>query len=92
VSDGLQIAGDDVERCALCGRPAAGPCATCKRMVCGDCSVLTEGGVQTWAICHGCDRRGGRSLSSAWRSLGVWAALLLVALAGLAVLAVWVHP
>ena len=89
MSEGLQHVGDDVERCAYCGRPAAGPCATCKKMVCGECCVLTEGGVQTWAICLRCDRKGGRSLRSAWTGILIWGLGMLLILGALAFVAVW---
>jgi hypothetical protein len=49
-------------------------------MVCGDCSVLTEGGVDTWAICTRCDRKKGRSLSSGWSSIVLWLVTLVGAL------------
>lgn len=55
-------------------------------MICGDCCVLTEGGVETHAICTRCDRKKGRSLAGAWRGLLLGAALLLLALAGFAAL------
>lgn len=64
-----------------CGARAAGPCATCHRSVCGDCCTLTEGGVGVFAICLDCDRKGGRSLSPAWRGLIVWLLLILGGLA-----------
>jgi hypothetical protein len=70
VAGELQTVGDDgPERCAFCSADAVGPCASCGRSVCGDCCTLTEGGVKTWAICLECDRKKGRSLTSAWRSL-----------------------
>lgn len=72
----------------ICGSVAAGPCASCKKMVCGDCSVLTEGGVDTWAICTRCDRKKGRSLSSGWSSIVLWLLLLIGLLALMAVLVV----
>jgi hypothetical protein len=90
MSEGLQHAGDDdVTRCVHCGRPAAGPCASCRKPVCGDCCTLTEGGVQVFAICLACDRKGGRSLSPAWRSLALAFVGLIVALAAFAALSVW---
>ncbi|MBS2017100.1 MAG: hypothetical protein JST00_29710 [Deltaproteobacteria bacterium] len=84
--------GDGIERCAFCSADAAGPCASCKRSVCGDCCVLTDGGAQTWAICLDCDRRGGRSLSARWSGLGLWLVGLLVAMAALIALLEWVAP
>jgi hypothetical protein len=55
--------------CVACGALAVGPCARCQSPVCGDCCVLTEGGTQPYAICFGCEGRGGRELGGAW--LGV---------------------
>ncbi|HVZ33979.1 MAG TPA: hypothetical protein VG963_16245 [Polyangiaceae bacterium] len=81
--------GDGLERCA-CGAIAAGPCARCRKPLCGDCCVITEHGAQPWAICRACARRGGTSLRGAWFGLLVWlggALLLLVAL--VALLAWW---
>jgi hypothetical protein len=90
MSGGLQHVGDDdVTRCVHCGKPAAGPCASCRKPVCGDCCTLTEGGVQVFAICLACDRKGGRSLAPAWRSLGLAFVVLIVALAAFAALSLW---
>lgn len=86
---GLQHVGDDEVRCALCGAPAVGPCASCRAMVCGDCCVLTEGGVETWAICLRCDRKKGRSLDAGWRVVVLWLAGLVVLLALLVGVVVW---
>lgn len=77
----LQFRDDGVERCALCGAEAAGPCASCRRSVCGDCCTLTEDTSRPWAICLDCDRSKGRSLAGAWWSF------LKPLLAGLVVLA-----
>lgn len=73
--------GDDEPRCAICRGPAAGPCASCKRFVCGDCCVLTEGGIDVWAICVRCDRTRGRSLATGWRTVTLWLVLVVVVLA-----------
>jgi hypothetical protein len=59
-------------RCKHCGAVAVGPCARCRSPVCGDCCVLTQGGTQPWAICLGCDRSGGRSLSAGWWMVIGW--------------------
>jgi hypothetical protein len=83
---GLQPVDDDGARCAHCGRPAAGPCASCRRPVCGDCCTLTEGGVRVWAICLDCERRGGRTMRSAWFGLLGWVALVVLGLGGLVAL------
>lgn len=63
--------------------------------MCGDCCTLTEGGTTTWAICLDCldcDRRKGRSLGGAWRSLGVWLIGILVVLTSIVVLLEWLAP
>lgn len=52
--------------------------------MCGDCCVLTEGGVETWAICLRCDRKKGRSLDGGWRTIVLWMIGLMVVLALLA--------
>ena len=75
------------ERCVVCGSEAAGPCASCKKMVCGDCSVLTEGGVDTWAICVRCDRKKGRSLAPGWNAITI-SLILFVAALGTVALAI----
>jgi hypothetical protein len=96
VSGELRTVGDDgPERCTFCGAEAAGPCASCQRSVCGDCCTLTEGGAQTWAICLDCDRsnrKKGRSLSGAWRGLGLWLLGILVLLGALVALLEWLSP
>lgn len=73
-------------RCAICqARDAAGPCARCRRSVCGDCCELTDGGASTFAICLTCAKRGGSSLAPAWLSLLMWLGAIIVGLAGIAV-------
>jgi hypothetical protein len=85
----LTASDDGPERCAFCGREAAGPCASCHRSVCGDCCTLTEGGAKTWAICLECDRKKGRSLSGVWGSFGLFLVAILVALAAVVALLAW---
>jgi hypothetical protein len=80
---GLQHIEDDGERCRLCGRLAAGPCASCHRPVCGDCCVLSDGGVKVWAICLTCERDGGRSMRRGWLGLVAWIGLVILALLAL---------
>lgn len=75
--------GGGFERCATCGATAAGPCARCRKPLCGDCCVITRHGATQWAICLSCERRGGRSLRSAWVGLIGWLALPLLALVAL---------
>lgn len=84
----LQSLGDPpVVRCAICAaRDAAGPCARCRRSVCGDCCELTEGGATTFAICLTCVKRGGNSLRSAWASTLLWLGGIIAVLAAIAVL------
>jgi hypothetical protein len=78
-------AGDPpVTRCALCPKPASGPCARCRRSVCADCCVLVEGGAGTFAICLGCERRGGSTLRPAWVGLLGWLGLIVLGLAAVA--------
>lgn len=88
MSGALQTAGDELTRCVHCGALAAGPCASCRKPVCGDCCTLTEGGVSVWAICLECDRKGGRSLVSPWRGVLRGFAILLALLAMFAALSV----
>ena len=74
MSGGLISNGDDggFVHCTGCGALAAGPCARCRKPVCGNCCVLTSGGVQPWAICHACDKSGGASLKQGWGTVLGW--------------------
>ncbi len=85
---GLMSHGDPpVTRCAICqARDAAGPCARCKRSICGDCCELTDGGATTFAICHTCVKRGGNSLAPAWLGLLLWLGAIMLGLAAVGVL------
>ena len=93
VSGQLRHVDDDgrPERCALCGGLAVGPCATCKRPVCGDCCELTEGGVRTWAVCLGCARRRGTSLGRGWMTVLAWVLAPALALLALAAAIMWLR-
>jgi hypothetical protein len=73
--------GGGVEHCASCGAIAAGPCARCRKPLCGDCCVITRHGASDWAICFRCDRSFGRSLRSAWLGLIGWLGIPLAVLA-----------
>jgi hypothetical protein len=46
--------------CVYCHAVAAGMCATCGALVCGDCAELTMGLTQQRAICRECVRKGRR--------------------------------
>lgn len=83
LSDG---GGGPVARCKHCGVQAVGPCAQCRGPVCGDCCVLTEGGVKVWAICLSCSDRSGTSLRSGWWMVIRWIAVPIVLLALVVVL------
>ncbi|HRI67587.1 MAG TPA: hypothetical protein PK156_25255 [Polyangium sp.] len=78
--------GGPTARCKHCGAQAVGPCAQCRGPVCGDCCVLTEGGVKVWAICLSCRNRSGSSLRRGWWMVLTWLVvpiLLLALLVGL---------
>src|SRR4051794_30703972 len=86
----LRLVGDDgPQRCSFCPRDAAGPCASCRRPVCGDCCTLTVGSVKTWAICLECDRTKGRSLLGAWGGLIRMLAGILLGLTAIVALLAW---
>jgi hypothetical protein len=76
--------------CVHCGAPAAGPCARCDCPVCGNCSVLTEGGARVYAICVRCDRRAGRSLRGPWLTVIGWVVGPLLALVVAVLLLAWI--
>jgi hypothetical protein len=69
--------------CVHCGALAVGPCARCRAPVCGDCCALTEGGANVYAICLGCERRGGSSLGRAWLTVVGWVLLPILVLVAL---------
>ena len=66
----------DALYCVYCHAPAAGACATCRALVCIDCSVLTGGSVQKAAVCLSCHGEGRGGVG--WRA---WAPILLPVLA-----------
>jgi hypothetical protein len=81
----LLSAGDPpATRCALCPKPASGPCARCRRLICADCCVLAEGGAGTFALCLDCEHRGGTSLTPAWLGLLGWLGLVMLGLLAIA--------
>lgn len=75
---------DDIY-CVVCHAPAAGPCATCRKLICADCGELTGGSVKKVVVCHACARRGRGEVGwKAWAAL-LWPwALVLAILTGLA--------
>jgi hypothetical protein len=90
VTGQLRADDDDApERCVLCAALAVGPCARCKRPVCGDCCELSEGGVKTFAVCLSCARHGGASLRGAWWTVLWWVAAPVAVLAAIVALVAW---
>jgi hypothetical protein len=57
-------------RCYLCGADAAGPCAQCRKSVCGSCCVLVQGAATQWAVCTRCDA--GQDQVGGWAGLGLF--------------------
>jgi len=47
---------------------------------------LTEHGAKVWAICLGCEQKGGRSLRSGWWQVAAWVAAPVAVLALLVLL------
>jgi Trk K+ transport system NAD-binding subunit len=78
--------GGGFEHCAVCGALAAGPCARCRKPLCGDCCIITSHGATQWAICRRCEQKGGSSLRSAWIGLALWLGVPIVVLAVLVAL------
>lgn len=76
-------------RCAACGAPAAGPCASCGRMLCGDHAVVVRGAAKPFAVCARCEGRGETALRRGWTGLLVWLGGMFLLLAGLTALAGW---
>jgi hypothetical protein len=91
MTSGLLSSSDDggFVHCAACGALAAGPCARCRKPVCGDCCVLTRGGAQPWAICHACNKSGGASLQSGWITVLGWLLKPILALLALYAVLHW---
>ncbi|MFO7177215.1 MAG: hypothetical protein DIU78_000820 [Pseudomonadota bacterium] len=86
----LLVSGDGGDaRCFSCGALAVGPCARCHKPLCGDCCVLTEGGVTTFAVCRPCARSGAGSLRPAWRTVLGWILTPLLLILGAVLLLEW---
>jgi len=52
----------------------------CRAMLCGDCCVLTEGGVGVYALCRRCADGGGNQLRPRWAGVGALLGLVLLVL------------
>jgi hypothetical protein len=80
------ITPDDVY-CVYCHAPAAGSCAVCRALCCGDCVELVMGLTTRRAVCRSCLARGAYPAdAAAWRwfvRLGI--ALVIVVLVALLV-------
>ena len=71
------ISPDDVY-CVYCHAPAAGACAVCQALCCGDCVELVMGLTVRRAVCRSCLARDARPAdAAAWR----WFAFAALALA-----------
>lgn len=57
--------------------------------MCGDCCVLTTGGITTFAICLRCERGGGQSLAAGWRRVLGWIFLPILLLLGMLIAMYW---
>ena len=73
----------DALYCVYCHAVAAGMCATCGALVCGDCAELTMGLTQQRAICSACAGQGRRPKERQLLWWMVGAAVLIVALVAL---------
>ena len=72
-------------RCVICQRrDAAGPCARCRRSVCGDCCELVTGAT-TFAVCLSCVKRHGASLAHGWLGFLAWLGAVIAVLAAIGV-------
>lgn len=89
MTDQLLSHGDGDAHCALCSALAVGPCARCRSPVCGDCCVLTTGGITPFAICLRCERSGGDSLSAGWRRVLGWVLTPILGLLAALVVLYW---
>lgn len=74
------ISPDDVY-CVYCHAPAAGACAVCRALCCGDCVELVMGLTVRRAVCRSCLARGAVPADARARRWFVIAAIALVLLA-----------
>jgi hypothetical protein len=82
---GTQPLSPDDVYCVYCHAPAAGACAVCRALCCGDCVDLVMGLTVRRAVCRSCLARGAAPGDAAARRWFMIAAVGL-ALVGLAVL------
>lgn len=82
---GLQSFSADDAYCVYCHARAAGPCAVCKAICCGDCVDLVMGLTTRRAVCHSCVQAGRLPGDARWRR-GAQLLLGLVVVAGIALL------
>jgi hypothetical protein len=70
----------DALYCVYCHAVAAGMCAACGALVCGDCAELTMGLTRHRAICRQCAKQAGRPVERRLSWTMVAAAALLAAI------------
>ena len=70
--------------CVYCHAVAAGPCATCGAICCGDCVELVMGLTTQRAVCHSCLRQSPTpdAKSRRWLNIGI-GLIVLAAIAAL---------
>jgi len=74
---------DDVY-CVYCHAPAAGLCAVCGALCCGDCVELVMGLTTRRAVCRSCLEKGHRP-AGAWTARRIaWVVAVVLVTAGLA--------
>lgn len=81
----LQPFSPDNEYCVYCHAVAAGPCATCGAICCGDCVDLVMGLTTQRAVCHSCGeqlRTAAGAKRRRWANVG-FALIVLAAIAAL---------
>lgn len=77
----------DASYCVFCHAVAAGTCATCGALCCGDCVELVMGLTTRRAICRSCAERGVRPAERQLLGWMVGVLLLLVSIVAVLVLA-----
>lgn len=69
--------------CVYCHAPAAGLCATCGALCCGDCVELVMGLTTHRAVCRSCLEKGRRPAGAWTRRRIAWTCAALLAVLGL---------